>query len=189
MLCLMSLGEFGHWNPFFEPTEGPIKEIWSLANLEVTIGEGSGQKSSPFSIPREEFKGYCDRHGFSGPFLRKFVSKGPMFEHQFVFGEGSKTPSHLEIAIATFENDSFCLFRYDISRRSAVFLLFIKTMDYLKARPTNVHDIKYWLDGRKDILNRHPFMILSVILSFLQSRTHEHLRLRLDLTTWSHGLE
>ncbi|KAH8649467.1 hypothetical protein BGZ60DRAFT_422391 [Tricladium varicosporioides] len=159
---------------------------------DLWIGEGSGQLFSPFSVKAEQFKLRCGQIGFSQEILQKLLSKAPMFEYNFVFASlpitdpnyssSSKIPTHLEIAVATFENDSFfALLRYDIKSRHTNGVVFIKSMDYLKKDEVFAMDLKKWIDRRKCFVRRHPLMILSLIFSFIQYRANCYPQWRLRL--------
>lgn len=173
------------WNTDY-PT--PLEE-WQHKKVQVFVGEGSGQSSTPFSISPETFSAKCEEFRFSKIFLQRLVAKAPLFENRFEFSTISDTaavPSHLEIAMANFENDAFfCLLRYDFRERSSKALLLLKTMDYLKEASSSSKDILPWFDSRKAILGRHPLMILNVILEFIQQKAHQYVRWRLEL----YGLE
>ena len=152
------------------------------------VGEGSGQISSPFSVTAQVFSRKCSEIGFSRPFLDKLVSRSSLFEYRFVFpGPTDSTatalsPSHLEVAMANYENDSFfCLVRYELVDRKSDCLLFLKTGDHLKKNLIKAADFIPWLDNGQEILQRHPLLILNMILAFIQDRAHEFLRWRLEL--------
>lgn len=167
---------YASWNKSF----GSLQE-WSCSpKLHVSIGEGSGQHTTPFSISSKHFTSICTGYGFSEPFLRKIVAKAPMFEYRFDYG--STSPSYLEIAMSTFENDSFfCLLRYDLKERSLKVLIFLKGMDHLRTRPLRPEDLLAWLESNRTILQRHPLMVLNTILEFIQHEAHQHVRWRLEL--------
>ncbi|KAG4441177.1 hypothetical protein IFR05_003348 [Cadophora sp. M221] len=159
---------------------------WSRsARLEVRIGGGSGQILTPFSVSAKEFRDVCTEFEFSQLFLEKLVAKAALFEHQFNFSGFSgagKQPTHLEIAMAVYENDAFlCLLRYDIEQRTAKCLVFVKEVDYLKHTPLEPCVLSSWLDENEEILQRHPLMILNVILRLIQFRAHEYVRWRMQL--------
>lgn len=159
---------------------------WSCSpKLTVAFGEGSGQQSSPFSITSQEFQTLCrNEFGFSQPFLQKLVAKVSLFEHHFEFVESSKisAPTHLEIAMSNFENDSFfCMLRYEITTRTARCILFVKPMDHLKRRRLLRSELVGWFDKNQALLARHPLLILNVILGLIQLRAQDYVRWRLDL--------
>jgi hypothetical protein len=148
------------------------------------VGEGSGQNSSPFSVTAQMFSRKCSEIGFSRSFLDKLVSRSALFEYSFVVaGTASSTsPTHLEVAMANYENDSFfCLVRYGLVERKSDCLLFLKTFDYLKQNSIKAADFISCLDIDQEILQRHPLLILNVILAFIQNRAHEFTGWRLKL--------
>ena len=165
------------------------QQTWTGAQGQnVMVGEGSGQMSSPFSVTAQAFSRKCSEIGFSRPFLDKLVSRSSLFEYKFVFPESTDStatalsPSHLEVAIANFENDSFfCLVRYGLVDRKSDCLLFLKTGDHLKKDLITAADFIPWLDNNQEILQRHPLLILNVVLAFIQDRAHDFLRWRLEL--------
>jgi hypothetical protein len=160
---------------------------WSCSpNIQVSIGEGSGQLSAAFSIGSQRFCSVCAEIRFSQSFLQKVVAKAPMFEYQFEFLElanESTRPSHLEIAMSTFENDSFfCLLRYDLKKKTSKVLIFIKAMDYLRSnRPLLPHHLIAWFESNQAALHRHPLMILNSLLDLIQHEAHQYVRWRLEL--------
>jgi hypothetical protein len=149
---------------------------WSCTpNLQVSIGEGSGQLSAAFSIGSKRFCSVCAENGFSQSFLQRVVAKAPMFEYRFDFPElanESTPPSHLEIAISTFENDSFfCLLRYELKKKKSKVLIFLKTRDYLRRnRPLLPHHLMAWLDSNRATLQQHPLMILNLLLDLSNTK-------------------
>lgn len=112
-----------------------------------------------------------------------------MFEHHFHFqypNIGSSIPTYLEIAMANYAFDAFfSLVRYDIQRRRAKCLLFVKSTDdlkmHLKKPPLTLQDVGTWIGRRESMLARHPLLILDVILSLIQSRSHEYTGWRQDV--------
>jgi len=122
-----------------DATSRPLQTWTQPQGQNVMVGEGSGQVSSPFSVTAQVFSRKCSEIGFSRPFLDKLVPRSSLFEYRFVFPESTGSiatalsPSHLEVAMANYENDSFfCLFRYGLIDRKSDCLLFLKTGDYLK---------------------------------------------------------
>jgi hypothetical protein len=171
-----------------EATPRPLQTWTRPQSQNVMVGEGSGQNSSPFSVTAQVFSRKCSEIGFSQPFLDKLVSRSSLFEYNFVFaGPTASTtialsPTHLEVAMANYENDSFfCLVRYDLVDRKSDCLLFLKTGDYLKQNLVKAADFISWLDNDQEILQRHPLLILNVVLAFIQNRAHEFTRWRLEL--------
>lgn len=156
---------------------------WSCtSNLTVHLGVGSGQRHWPFPVSSEEFQRYCETIGFSELFLNALVAKAPLFEHRFVVTDASDVPTHLEIAMATLENDSFfSLLRYHIAKSEAKVIIFFKPVDHINRTPLYLSKIIAWLDSNSELLRRHPLMILGAFLSFMQFRAHEFLRWRLEL--------
>lgn len=170
-----------------EATPKPL-QTWTRPGQNVMVGEGSGQNSSPFSVTAQVFRRKCAEIGFSQPFLDKLVSRSALFEYKFVYpgATGSTaialSPSHLEVAMANYENDSFfCLVRYEFVTRRSDCLLFLKTGDYLKGTLIRAADFIPWLNIGQEVLQRHPLLILNVILAFIQGRSHEFTGWRLDL--------
>jgi hypothetical protein len=161
-------------------------QTWSCTpNLQVSIGEGSGQQSSAFSIGSQRFCSVCAEIGFSQSFLQKVVAKAPMFEYRFDFPElanESTTPSHLELAMSTYENDSFfCLLRYDLKKKKSKVLIFLKARDYLRKRSLLPQDLVAWFNLNREIMYRHPLMVLNILLYFVQYEAHQYVRWRLEL--------
>jgi len=110
--------------------------------LTVQLGAGSGQVYWPFPISSQEFEMYCMSSGFSKLFLNRLVAKSTLFEYRFDFTDLSSTPTHLDIAMSTLENDSFfCLLRYDIVGRVAKCLLFFKLIDGFGRRPLHITNL------------------------------------------------
>ena len=172
---LESFVKYAKWNTSCESLQ-----TWSGSpNLHVSIGSGSGQKSTPFSITSERFCSVCADLGFSQSFLRKVVAKVPMFEYRFDFpaSASTSTPPSLEIAMSTFENDSFfCLLRYDLKERTSKVLIFLKAMDHLRKQPLLANDLVAWLKSNQALLQRHPLMVLNVILQFIQHEAYQYVR-------------
>lgn len=166
-----------HWTP--SPT----------ARLEVNIGGGSGQIAVPFSITRDHFNKLCEEYQFCPDFLRKVVGKRSLFEHHFGGVrdnlDGSSVPTHLEMAVAVYENDAFiCLLRYDIRNtgpKSVRCVLFFKQSDYMKHSFLELHTVRNWFNKHRELLERHPLLVVNVVLAFIQSRAHEYVRGRQDL--------
>lgn len=171
-----------------ETTPSPLQTWTRPPGQNVMVGEGSGQNSSPFSVTGEAFTRKCSEIGFSRPFLDKLVSRSPLFEYNFVLPTSTDptatilSPTHLEVAMANYENDSFfCLLRYDIVERKSDCLLFLKTGDYLKQDLIHPVDFISWLNNGQEILQRHPLLILNTVVAFIQGRVHEFTGWRLDL--------
>jgi Mg2+ and Co2+ transporter CorA len=162
-------------------------QTWSCTpNLQDSIGEGSGQLSAAFSIGSQRFCSLCAEIGFSQSFLQKVVAKAPMLEYGFDFPElanESTPPSHLELAMSTFENDSFfCLLRYGLKKNKSKVLLFLKARDYLRRnRPLLPQHLIAWFDSHRTTLHRYPLMILNSLLDFIQHEAHQYVRWRLEL--------
>lgn len=183
---LESFVEYASWD---ETHSDPL-ENWSCSpNLQVFLGEGSGQLSSPFHIRSQQFISICTEFGFSQEIFNKLVAKAPLFEYRFVFPKAEdpivlreSSPTHLEIAMATYENDSFfCLLRYDLGKRSSKVLLFSKTMDSVRKRPFLNSDLVRWFNTNEAILQRNPLLVLNILLMFVQFRVHQYVHLRLEL--------
>jgi hypothetical protein len=179
MLGLKSFVKYAKWNA----SCGSLQTWSGSPNLHVFIGNGSGQLSTPSSITSERFCSVSADFGFSQPFLQKVVAKVPIFEYRFDFpaSADTTTPPSLEIAMFTFENDSFfCLLRYDLKERTSKNLKFLKAMDHLKGKSLLANDLAAWLKSNQAILQRHPLMILNVILQFIQHEAHQYMRWRLE---------
>jgi hypothetical protein len=165
-------------------------ETWSCSqNLKVLLGEGSGQLSTPFLIRSQQFTSICTDFGFSQGFLQKFIAKAPLFEYQFVFQKSEdpaalreSSPSHLEVAIATFQNDSFfCLLRYNLIERSAKVMLFSKAMDHVRKTPLLTSDLIICFNKNGAMLQLNPLLIVNVLLEFIQFRAHQYVHWRHEL--------
>jgi CorA-like Mg2+ transporter protein len=164
---------------------------WKSPQVEVSIGEGSGQYASPFSITSKDFTEKCQCFGFSPKLLQRLQDNASLFEHVFHFPEHSSAvtsscqvdiPTHLEIFMASYENDAFfCLFRYDMKMKIAKCLLFVKLGDYSERRLMRISEVQEWLESHKQTMDRHPLMILNAILGVMQSRAHEYLEWRIKL--------
>jgi hypothetical protein len=167
----------------------PLKAWSSSPKLQVLLGEGSGQLDTPFSIRSQQFISICTDFGFSENFLQKLVAKAPLFEHRFAFSKSpdpptfqEASPSHLEILLATYENDGlFCLLRYDLNERSSNVLVFSKTMDLIRKKPLLNSDLLLWFSKNEALLKRNSLLILNVLLEFIQFRTHRYVHWRLEL--------
>ena len=166
-------------------------QSWSSPNVEVFIGEDSGQYVSPFSISSLDFVEKCQSLAFSPQLLRRLQDHGSLFEHVFHFAQDSDTPppsshvdtpTHLEILMTNYENDAFlCLFRYDVKRRAAKCLLFVKSGDYAERPLMRMSDVREWLEAHRQTLDRNPLMVLNAILGLVQSRVHEFVEWRIQL--------
>jgi hypothetical protein len=166
-------------------------QSWKSPKVEVSIGEGSGQYASPFSITSKDFTEKCLCFGFSPKLLQRLQGNASLFEHVFHFPEHSGAvtsssqvdiPTHLEIFMAGYENDAFfCLFRYDMKMKIAKCLLFVKLGDYSERRLMRISEVREWLESHKQTLDRHPLMVLNAILGVMQSRAHEYLEWRIKL--------
>ncbi|KAE9366848.1 hypothetical protein N431DRAFT_417771 [Stipitochalara longipes BDJ] len=183
---LESFVEYASW----DETHSGLLELWNCSpNLQVFLGEGSGQLSTPFHIRSQQFISICAEIGFSQNFLNKLIAKAPLFEYKFVFQQAEdpgvlreSTPTHLEIAIATYENDGcFTLLRYNLSKRSSKVLIFSKTIDSIRNKPFLNSDLIMWFNKNRSILQRNSLLILNVLLEFVQFRAHQYVQLRLEL--------
>ena len=162
---LESFVEYASWD---ETYSEPLGSWTCSPKLQVFLGEGSGQLSTPFRIRSQQFISICTEFGFSQSFFNKFVAKAPLFEHQFVFQQAQdlgvvreSPPTHLELAMATYEVDGvFCLLRYDISERSSKVLIFSKTMDSIRKRPFLNSELIIWFNKNEAILQRNSILIL-----------------------------
>lgn len=161
----------------------------ATSRLEVKFGEGSGQNAAPFSITRTHFETLCGDYQFCPAFLRRVIGRATLFEHHFGGGgnapNGFSEPTHLEIAVAIYENDAFtCLLRYDIGNlnpSSVKCMLFVKSLGYIKSPQLGLHIMRTWLDKHRELLDRNPLLIINVALAFMQERAHEYVRGRQDL--------
>jgi hypothetical protein len=170
---------FASWD---EAQSKPL-ETWSCSpNLRVWFGEGSGQVSTPFRIRSQEFISICTEFEFSEEFLNKFVAKAPLFEYRFIFPKADVSPSYLEIAMATYENDGFfCLLRYDLNARSAKVVLFSKTMDHVRKTPFLNSVLIMWFKQNEAILQRNPLLVLNVLIEYVQFRAYQYVQWRVEL--------
>jgi hypothetical protein len=147
--------------------------------LDVRVGLGSGQYRSPFSCGQDIFDKIVKDFQFSAQILSRVKEKQSYFEHVFIGGE---SPTHLEITASTYEHDSFfCLIRYEILTRRTRCLVFLKSFDQLKKSSLTLPTIMSYLDAHKETLQPQPLLIFNVILSLLQSRSHDFLRWRQQL--------
>jgi hypothetical protein len=174
--------KYAAWN---ETYPGPL-QTWSCSpNLHVSVGQGSGQRSTPFSISSQNFSSKYAELGFSKPFLQKIVAKAPLFEYRFNVPELvhiSTPPTHLEVAMGTFENDSFFyLLRYNLKQRSSKVLVFLKAIDHLRKRSILPVDLFAWFSSNEGVLQRHPLMIPNIILGCIQYESHQYVHWRLEL--------
>ncbi|MCJ1239318.1 hypothetical protein MMC14_007312 [Varicellaria rhodocarpa] len=166
-------------------------QSWSSPQVEVVIGEGSGQYVSPFSISALDFAEKCLNFDFSPKLLKRLQDHGSLFEHVFRFAQESGTsqpssfvdaPTHLEILMTNYENDAFfCLFRYSIKTKKAKCLLFIKSGDYSERPLIRMSDVREWLEAYRQTLDQNPLMVLNAILGLVQSRAHEFVEWRIQL--------
>ncbi len=164
------LVKYATWNA----SEDRLLTSSCTPNLQVSIGKGSGQPSAAFSIGSQRFCPVCAGIGFSQSFLQKVVAKAPMFEYRIDFPElayESTQPPHLEIAMSTFENDSFfCLLRYELKTKKSKVLIFLKARDYLRRDWLLLpHHLMAWFDLNRATLHRHPLMILNSLLEFIHA--------------------
>jgi CorA-like Mg2+ transporter protein len=183
------------YRPFTEYVYRPTPPAWTStpkilehfslpSKVEAKIGAGSGQLDTPFSINQAEFDNICREFSFARSLLRKISAKKPCFEHHFTYDESddSKTPTHLDIGLATYEIDSFfMLLRYDIRSDSVKSLIFVKERDYLKYESISPgHLLKHFQDY-SDLLRRYPLMLLNITLQFMQFGVHEFVRWRIAI--------
>jgi hypothetical protein len=183
---LESFVEYASWD---ETHSEPLRSWTCSPHLQVFLGEGSGQLSTPFRIRSQQFISICTEFGFSQDFFNTLVAKAPLFEYKFVFQQAENpaavresSPTHLELAMATYEIDGvFCLLRYNISERSSKVLIFSKTMDSIRKRPFLNSELIIWFNKNEAILQRNSVLILNVLLEFVQFRAHQYVQLRLEL--------
>jgi hypothetical protein len=87
--------------------------------------------------------------------------------------------------VAIYENDALiCLLRSNIGNlgpKGVRCVLFVKSQDYMKSSQLGLHTIRLWFDKHQKLLERHPLLIINVILAFMQARAHEYVRGRQDL--------
>jgi hypothetical protein len=161
-----------------------LKHFSLQSKVEAKIGAGSGQLDTPFSITQADFEKICREFSFSHSLLRKMSAKKPCFEHHFTYdgSAGSQTPTHLDIGLATYENDAFfMLLRYNMRSNSVKSLIFLKEWDYLKYESISPgHLLKYFQD-HADLLQRYPLMLLNITLQFMQFGVHEFIRWRIAI--------
>jgi len=151
------------------------------ANVEMEVGLGSGQVDHPFTTSHEAFARRCESIGFSPAFLRNLRGKQPLFECRIQRNENKK-PEVLELAISTYETDAILiLVRYDIASQVLKGLVFFKQMDSLSKCDIRFDSIIPFLDERKDEIEETPLIILPILLSFLQFRSHNSVKWRVDL--------
>ena len=166
-------------------------QTWSSPQVEVVIGKGSGQYVSPFSISSLDFAEKCRSFDFSPKLLRRLQDHSSLFEHVFHFAQEAGTspslshvdaPTHLEILMTNYENGAFfCLFRYDIKTKTAKCLLFVKSGDYSERPSMRISNVREWLENHRQMLDRHPLMVLNAILGLVQSRAHEFVAWQIQL--------
>jgi hypothetical protein len=175
---------------FYTNAAGREYRTWSPssnAQLEVQIGFGSGQWRTPFTVQRDEFDVAISKFGFCDTFLRKIVGKTSLFEHHWDFDRSSPSQgaTHLEVGVADYENDAFLIpLRHKIgtaNAKSTKCLIFIKEMDWLKRTSLDFETFQAWLVQHQDLLERHPLLIVNVVLALKQIRAHEYVRWRQEL--------
>jgi hypothetical protein len=162
---------FGIWKPS------------AISRLEVKIGMGTGQRRTPFQVPRAEFFDTCDKYGFCTAFLRKVPDRASFFEHHFGYGTDSSTgiskPSHLEIAASNYENAAFLLLlRAELGSsepRAVKCILFFHGGFQYNA---TVSSLIASLNEHVELLDRNPLLIVNTILTLLQEYTQEHVHWR-----------
>jgi Mg2+ and Co2+ transporter CorA len=163
----------------------PLRDCpFLLPKLHVKIGLGSGQVSSPFCVTMDEFVDECWKCGFTAPILRKLSAKRSLFEQHFVFGDSctsaTKSLTHLELAMASYEIDAFLLLsRYNIKEGEIYALVFIKEQDYLQN--LSPEELISTFRTNSSLLQRQPLLLANVILQFMQSRVHSYVDLRIAL--------
>jgi hypothetical protein len=152
---------------------------WSLPpTMEVTIGEGSGQRRSPFLCSRTIFDQIVADYEFSERILHRVKEKQSYFEHVF---SGGEWPNILEIAASTYEHDAFfCLIRCNLVTKETRCLLFLKTYDRLKTTTLRLRSVVDYISAHYTLPSQ-PLLIFNIILSLLQSRAHDFLRWRQQL--------
>ena len=132
-----ALASFAATNKWVERTENP--RHWKSGAVEVTVGSGSGQSRTSFSLSLTDFVGYCIDTGFSTSFLHRLAGKASLFEHQLSFTLAGDRLSYLELAMATYEIDAFfLLLRIDYHKRSTKALIFLKLQDSLGDIANNI---------------------------------------------------
>ena len=153
--------------------------------IVLKVGSGSGQSSAPFSLTPDRFVAECETMDLSPSFLRKLSGKRAMFEHLFTYPQHNahtNLPTHLEIAIATFENDAFLmLLRYDLVENRAWALVFLKTWDHLTDSALSANSLFEFIDKQVSILIQYPLLMPNFLISFVQSRSQSFVKWRVAL--------
>jgi hypothetical protein len=159
--------------------------------LKASIGSGSGQEQSRFSISPEEFVKSCVKAEFSAPFLSKLIGRCSMFEHHFTFDGAvnetgkSTTAKALELGLSNYENDAFTvLLRYDMKLRSIHAIIFLKLRDALRGEreTTAIESFIGYLEQHASTLQKDPMLITNCVLSFYQHH------LSVDYAKWRYDL-
>lgn len=159
------------------------REPATSSRLEVRLGWGSGQIRSPFSCRAERLFELFREHHLSPRILGRLRHHESYFEHAFS-GENdtSATPTHIEIAASNFEHDGFlCLLRSEIATSHTKCILFLKPCDPIRSSPLQEHTVISHLEAHADILQRHPLLILNVVLTLLQTSAHDFVHWRTQL--------
>jgi hypothetical protein len=104
--------------------------------LQLRIGHGTGQQRWPFSVSRLTLNNTLSEFQFCYNIRRRYSEGTSFFEHHFCGFNGSSlncTPTHLEIAICTYEFGAFLLLlRYPLgiqSSETTYGILFIRSSD------------------------------------------------------------
>jgi CorA-like Mg2+ transporter protein len=173
--ALVGIAASSEWSPQSQPFRR-----WSAGSaIEAAIGSGSGQQGSPFSVSLSDFVRECAHVGFSSRFLGKVYGKRSMFEHYVTFDAGTKTASSLELLMASYEDDAFfLLLRFDIKRKRVRALIFLKLENTLNGAPRSLDQFIGYLDASTSWLQRDPFLLATIILSFFQHESFSYVRWR-----------
>jgi hypothetical protein len=158
--------------------ESKVLTKWSpdSKNVDVSIGSGSGQEKSPFSVTLADFVKLCVKAEFSPPFLRKLIGRCSKFEYHFTFEAADQPadpaiPKILELSMSNYENDSFTLLlRYDIETGHVRAVVFLKLHDPLRGKKEaiTIKNFTSYLDQQAPALRGDPFLIANCVLSFYQ---------------------
>jgi CorA-like Mg2+ transporter protein len=170
------------WNT--DPAD-TVEVIWECSKVIVVISEGSGQIVSPFMMETRTFKERCEQLQFSTRILQKLKDRASMIEHAFHFpsqvnplptsSEPAKVPTHLEIALATYETDGFWMvLRYDMRSKAVSCMMFVKTKNFVRNGHLRARDVHGYLEKHTERIKSHPFLVVSVILERMQSRIQDY---------------
>ena len=153
---------------------------WRTKSVELYIHQGSGQLATPYTVNHEKFEERCEK--FTLGFLQKINWKRSQFEYNLHYKEEAEEPTILELGMSTYENDSFMgLFRYDIQQKKIYGIVFFKSSDHINLKPVNIEDFYWFLEARRELFMKHPLMIVTALLDFIQQRGQNFVRWRVSL--------